>query len=202
MSLKKRLAALAMAGIMALALTACSPKEMLSNMILSTATLLGFRSADDGDEDEAPEKVAESGGSVTFPEGMDTTGRFVNEVHGDTLYIAFNGVQNRSTDYFVAGSDSVTITGYATTDSATINEFKAAIWELSDDRTQTSYVQETTIYFPTGGECSTATVSGLTPGKMYKVYVSYDSSSYYITGGMTVTGIGSEEMTTVETDED
>ena len=110
MSLKKRLAALAMAGIMALTLTACSPKEMLSNMILSTATLLGFRSADDGDEDEAPEKVAESGGSVTFPEGMDTTGRFVNEVHGDTLYIAFNGVQNRSTDYFVAGSGSATTT--------------------------------------------------------------------------------------------
>ena len=40
MSLKKRLAALAMAGVMALSLTACSPKEMLSNAILSTATLL------------------------------------------------------------------------------------------------------------------------------------------------------------------
>ena len=37
---------------------------------------------------------------------------------------------------------------------------------------------------------------------MYKVYVSYDSYSYYITGGLTMTGIGSEEMTTVETDED
>lgn len=202
MSLKKRLAALAMAGVMALTLTACSPKEMLSNAILTTATVLGFRDADAGDEDEAPEKKAEAGGSITFPDGMETTGRFVNEVHGDTLYIAFNGIQNRSTDYFVAGGDSVTVTGYATTDSATINEFKAAIWELSDDRTQTSYVQGTTVYFATGGECSTATISGLTPGKMYKVYISYDSSSYYITGAMTVTGVGSEEMTTVETDED
>ncbi len=201
MSLKKRLGALALVGVMALTLTACSPKEMLSNAILSTATLLGFRDADAGDEDEAPEKVAETGGSVTFPEGMDTTSRFVNEVHGDTLYIAFNGIANRSTDYFVAGGDSVTITGYATTDSATINEFKAAIWELSDDRTQTSYVQDTTVYFATGGECSTATISGLTPGKMYKVYISYDSGSYYITGGMTVTGVGSEEMTTVDNDE-
>lgn len=201
MSLKKRLGALALVGVMALTLTACSPKEMLSNAILSTATLLGFRDADAGDEDEAPEKVAEAGGSVTFPEGMDTTSRFVNEVHGDTLYIAFNGIANRSTDYFVAGGDSVTITGYATTDSATINEFKAAIWELSDDRTQTSYVQDTTVYFATGGECSTTTISGLTPGKMYKVYISYDSGSYYITGGMTVTGVGSEEMTTVDNDE-
>ncbi len=200
MSLKKRLGALALAGVMALTLSACSPKEMLSNAILTTATVLGFRDADAGEEDEAPEKKAEAGGSITFPEGMETTGRFVNEVHGDTLYIAFNGVQNRSTDYFVAGGDSVTITGYATTDSATINEFKAAIWELSDDRTQTSYVQDTTVYFATGGDCSTATISGLTPGKMYKVYVSYDSSSYYITGGMTVTGVGSEEMTTVDND--
>lgn len=198
MSLKKRLAALAMAGVMALTLTACSPKEMLSNAILTTATVLGFRDADAGDEDEAPEKKAEAGGSITFPDGMETTGRFVNEVHGDTLYISFNGIANRSTDYFVAGGDSVTVTAYATTDSATINEFKAAIWELSEDRTQTSYVQGTTVYFATGGECSTATISGLTPGKMYKVYISYDSSSYYITGAMTVTGVGSEEMTTVE----
>lgn len=201
MSLKKRLAALAMAGVMALTLTACSPKEMLSNAILTTATVLGFRDADAGDEDEAPEKKAEAGGSITFPDGMETTGRFVNEVHGDTLYIAFNGIQNRSTDYFVAGGDSVTVTAYATTDSATINEFKAAIWELSDDRTQTSYVQGTTVYFATGGECSTATISGLTPGKMYKVYISYDSISYYITGAMTVTGVGSEEMTTVENED-
>lgn len=198
MSLKKRLAALAMAGVMALTLTACSPKEMLSNAILTTATVLGFRDENAGDEDEAPEKKAEAGGSITFPDGMETTGRFVNEVHGDTLYISFNGIANRSTDYFVAGGDSVTITAYATTDSATINEFKAAIWELSEDRTQTSYVQETTVYFATGGECSTATISGLTPGKMYKVYISYDSGSYYITGAMTVTGVGSEEMTTVE----
>lgn len=201
MSLKKRLAALAMAGVMALTLTACSPKEMLSNAILTTATVLGFRDADAGDEDEAPEKKAEAGGSITFPDGMETTGRFVNEVHGDTLYIAFNGIANRSTDYFVAGGDSVTVTAYATTDSATINEFKAAIWELSDDRTQTSYVQGTTVYFATGGECSTATIYGLTPGKMYKVYISYDSSSYYITGAMTVTGVGSEEMTTVENED-
>ena len=201
MSLKKRLGALALVGVMALTLTACSPKEMLSNAILTTATVLGFRDADAGDEDEAPEKKAEAGGSITFPDGMETTGRFVNEVHGDTLYIAFNGIANRSTDYFVAGGDSVTVTAYATTDSATINEFKAAIWELSDDRTQTSYVQGTTVYFATGGECSTATISGLTPGKMYKVYISYDSSSYYITGAMTVTGVGSEEMTTVENED-
>ena len=51
---------------------------------------------------------ATSGGDVTFPETMDTTAsKLVSEVDGDTLYVAFNGIQNRSTDYFVAGSDSL-----------------------------------------------------------------------------------------------
>ena len=38
----KRAAALALAGAMALSLTACSPKELASDLILKTATLLGF----------------------------------------------------------------------------------------------------------------------------------------------------------------
>lgn len=198
MKLKKRLAALALALVMALSLTACSPRDMLSNMIVGVVDLLGLRPEGADEEDEAEHFEATAGGSVTFPEGMDTNSRFPNEVHGDTLYIAFNGIMNRSSDYFVAASDSVTITAYATTESPTINEFKTAIWELSDDQTKTSYVEGTTVYYKTGGDCYTATVSGLTPGKMYKIYVSYDSSSYQITGGLTVTGIGSEELTSIE----
>lgn len=198
MKLRTRLAALALAVVMALSLTACSPRDLLSDLIIGAVDLLGLRSDTSNDEDEAEHFEATPGGSVTFPEGMDTNSRFPNEVHGDTLYIAFNGIQNRSSDYFVAGSDSVTITAYATTESPSLNEFKTAIWALSDDQTQTSYVEGTTVYFATGGECQTATVSGLTPGKMYKIYVSYDSYSYYITGGLTVTGIGSEELTSIE----
>ena len=172
---------------------------MLGNMILGAADLFGLRSESSND-DEAEETVATPGGSISFPEGMDTQSRFPTMVSGDTLYIAFNGISNRSTDYFVAASDTVTLTAYATTESATILEFKAALWELSDDQTKTSYLQGSTVYFPTGGECSTYTVSGLTPGKMYKVTVSYDSVSYYITGGMTVTGVGSEQLTSLSDD--
>lgn len=200
MKLAKRIGVLALTAVLALSLTACSPKDMLGNMILGAANLLGLRD-DGGEEDEAEETVATPGGSIAFPEGMDTQSRFPTMVSGDTLYIAFNGISNRSTDYFVAAGDSVTLTAYATTESATILEFKAALWELSDDQTQTSYVQGSTVYFPTGGDCSTYTVSGLTPGKMYKVTVSYDSSSYYITGGMSVTGVGSEELTSLSGEE-
>ena len=199
MKLTKRIGVVVLALVLALSLTACSPKDMLGNMILGVADLFGLRSESSND-DEAEETVATPGGSISFPEGMDTQSRFPTMVSGDTLYIAFNGISNRSTDYFVAASDTVTLTAYATTESATILEFKAALWELSDDQTKTSYLQGSTVYFPTGGECSTYTVSGLTPGKMYKVTVSYDSVSYYITGGMTVTGVGSEQLTSLSDD--
>ena len=199
MKLTKRIGVAALALVLALSLTACSPKDMLGNMILGAADLFGLRSESSND-DEAEETVATPGGSISFPEGMDTQSRFPTMVSGDTLDIAFNGISSRSTDYFVAASDTVTLTAYATTESATILEFKAALWELSDDQTKTSYLQGSTVYFPTGGECSTYTVSGLTPGKMYKVTVSYDSVSYYITGGMTVTGVGSEQLTSLSDD--
>lgn len=199
MKLTKRIGVAALALVLALSLTACSPKDMLGNMILGVADLFGLRSESSND-DEAEETVATPGGSISFPEGMDSQSRFTTMVSGDTLYIAFNGISNRSTDYFVAASDTVTLTAYATTESATILEFKAALWELSDDQTKTSYLQGSTVYFPTGGECSTYTVSGLTPGKMYKVTVSYDPVSYYITGGMTVTGVGSEQLTSLSDD--
>ena len=175
-------------------LTACSPKEVLKSAILKTTTALGLRQ-ETSDEDEVDDLTyATSGGDVTFPETMDTTAsKLVSEVDGDALYVAFNGIQNRSTDYFVAGSDSLSITGYATTESTNENfqTFKIALWELSDDKTSTSYVMGSTVYYQYN-------VSGLTPGRQYKVYISYDSTRYYITGGLKVQGLGSEELTTIE----
>ena len=50
------------------------------------------------------------------------------------------------------------------------------------------------MYFPTGGECSTYTISGLTPGRLYKANVSYDSGMFYNTGGVKIEGIGSDDL--------
>ena len=154
-------------------LTACSPKEVLKSAILKSTTALGLRQ-ETTDEDEVD----------------------------NTMYVAFNGIQNRSTDYFVAGSDSLTVTGYATTESTNENfqTFKVALWELSDDKTATSYLIGSTTYYTTDGSCYQYNISGLTPGKQYKIYISYDSTRYYITGGLKVEGLGSEELTTIETE--
>lgn len=191
----------ALALFLALTLSACSPKETLKNVIVSACTALGFIDGEASQEEEASETMAQAGGDVTFPESMDTSeGKLVTQVEGDTMYVAFNGIQNRNTDYFVAASDSITVTGYATTESTNENyqTFKVALWQLSDDSTTTSYVTGSTIYYPTDGTNYSYTITGLTPGKQYKVNISYDSSSFYVTGGLKVQGLGSEELTAIE----
>ena len=132
MKLAKRAAALVLAAVLAFSLTACSPKEVASNLILKTADLLGLRE-EGSDDDEADEIVAQPGGEVNFPDGLqDTSVHWNQQVQDGTLYVAFNSIQNRNTEYFVAGSDTVQVTGYATTESTGILEFKVALWELSD----------------------------------------------------------------------
>lgn len=196
--------ALALALCLALSLSACSPKETMKKLIVKTVTALGFIEEGSGEEEESTDVMAAAGGEVSFPEGMDTTsGKLVTQVEGDTLYVAFNGIANRNTEYFVAGSDTITVTGYATTESTNENyqTFKVAVWELSEDKTTTSYVIGSTVYYTTDGTCYTQTISGLTPGKQYKVNISYDPSIYYVTGGLKIQGLGSETLTTIEGEE-
>jgi len=117
----------------------------------------------------------------------------------DTLYVSFNGIANRSTEYFVAGGDSMTVTGYASTEASSENYmyFKIAFWELSDDKTMTSYVPDSTIYFRADEADYQYTITGLTAGKQYKITISYDNGNkYYVTGGLKVEGLGSTELNT------
>ena len=196
--------ALALALCLALSLSACSPKQALKDAVVKAVTVLGFRDESAFDEEEATKVMATSGGEVTFPEGFDSTsGKLVTQAAGDTLYVAFNGIENRSTEYFVPAGDSITVTGYATTESTSENYqvFKVAVWQLSDDQATTSYVMGSTVYYTTDGTCYTYTITGLTPGKQYKVNISYDSSKFYVTGGLKIQGLGSEELTTIEGEE-
>ena len=191
----------ALALCLALTLSACSPKETLKKrhrQRLHGAGLHRRRSVAGGgsQRNDGPGRRRRD-----LPESMDTSeGKLVTQVEGDTMYVAFNGIQNRNTDYFVAASDSITVTGYATTESTNENyqTFKVALWQLSDDSTTTSYVTGSTIYYPTDGTNYSYTITGLTPGKQYKVNISYDSSSFYVTGGLKVQGLGSEELTAIE----
>ena len=220
MKLTRKLAALAMAVLLAVSLTACSPKKVAQDMVVHLVHKLGLVGAagisafpmsarvvhklglvEESDEDDTDTTTkAPAGGSVEFPAEMDTTAaRVVTYPVENTLYVSFNGIANRSTEYFVAGGDSMTVTGYATTEAS--NEkymyFKIAFWELSDDKTMTSYVPDSTIYYCADGANYQYNVTGLTAGKQYKITISYDNGNkYYVTGGLKVEGLGSTELNT------
>lgn len=201
----KRLLCLVLAALLALSLTACDPKEdfkqFVSDTIINMATWMGIIDGEADDDDDVDTTRAPAGGSIALPEGWDPTGsRIVTTVQDGVLYAGFNGIRDRSTPYFVATSDSTTLTCYAasTNESAeTPPRFKAALWRLSEDQTHTSYVPDSTVYFSAAGAgaCYTQTVRGLVPGERYKITISYDTNTYYISGVVTATNISDQPLT-------
>lgn len=176
MKVSKRLLALALAAAMALSvLTGCNTE---------------------GEETTPQEEVgvtATAGGSIQWPEGMDTTLRFSTQTDESTgtMYMVFNNVQNRFSEYFTAASDSITITSYATTESPSINEYLVTLWKEGSNGRE--YLDGYTMTFATGGECQTAQFTGLQPGQRYKIGLSFLSGIYYISGGLTVQGLAAAE---------
>lgn len=203
MKLQHRVLALGMAVVMALALTACSPKKVAQDMVVGMVRALGFTTADEGD-DEATETMAAEGGSITYPEGFDSTGTN-SLLQGGTLYLSLNDIQYYNTDYFTTAGDTVTVTSYGSTDASKTGytSYKVALWELSDDGKTTSYVPGSTIYFTVSSDetCYTYDIGGLTPGKKYKARISFDSTQARITGGMTISGLTDDALVQTETDE-
>ena len=199
MKLTRKLGALALAVVLALSLTACSPKEWAQDMVVKMVKAMGLVEESDEEDTDTTTK-ATAGGSVEFPAEMDTdSARVVTYPVDNTLYVAFNGIANRSTEYFVSGGDSMTVTGYATTEASSDKYmyFKIAFWELNDDKTMTSYVPDSTIYFYADGSSYQYNITGLTAGKQYKITISYDNGNkYYVTGGLKVEGMGSTELNT------
>ena len=202
MKLHHRVLALGMAAVMALALTACSPKKVAQDMVIGMVQALGFTTADE-EEDEATETMATEGGSITYPEGFDASG--TNALLQDgTLYLSFKDMQYYSTDFFTPAGDTVTVTSYGSIDATTsYTAYKVALWELSEDGTTTSYVAGSTIYFTITSDetCYTYDIGGLTPGKKYKARVSFDSTVARVTGGMTISGLTDDALVQTEDDD-
>ncbi len=118
MKLTRKLTALAMAVLLAVSLTACSRSRSprIWSCIWSTSWAW---SRNPTRMTPTPPPKAPAGGNVEFPAEMDTTAaRVVTYPVENTLYVSFNGIANRSTEYFVAGGDSMTVTGYATTEAS------------------------------------------------------------------------------------
>ncbi len=203
MKLHHRALSLVLAAGMAFTLTACDPMESLKGLVVDMvhAMGLGTTTTDDGSDELHPPV----GGSITFPEGFDPTGSFHYQLQDGQLYIAFNDISLNgfgNTDYFTAAGDSVTITAYGSTDESltSIDSYKIALWELSDDNTHTTYVPGSTLYIDvsTDETCHTQTITGLTPGKRYKATVTFDSTRAYATGAICISGLTDDALVSTD----
>lgn len=199
MKLHHRILSLVTAAALALTLTACDPMETAKGLVVDMVHAMGLGTT--STDDEADELHAEAGGSITLPEGFDPTGGFHTLLQNGQLYIAFNDIslyKLGNTDYFTAAGDSVTITAYGSTDETltSIDSYKIALWELSDDNAHTTYVPNSTIYidFSSDETCHTHTVTGLTAGKRYKATVTFDSTVAYATGVVCISGLTDDAL--------
>ncbi len=123
---------------------------------------------------------------VTLPEGMDPEAQFATQMTDSGMYIVFNGINDKKTDYFTVPGGTLTIDASATGEATGMKSFKINLWKKMDGSTQ--YVDNTTIYYYTDGEPHTYTITDLDPQAQYRISISYDAYKYYIYGKMRVNG--------------
>ena len=86
---------------------------------------------------------------------------------------------------FTAPNGVITITGYGTAEGT--QKYKIALWRKVDGGAQ--YVDGSTYYIKTDGQNYRCSIGGLDPAASYRLTISYDSSRYYLYGGLKVEGI-------------
>ena len=167
-------------------------KKLFSRLLASALALclvfsLAACSRSSSDDDPGLPHAEAGGSDVPYADGFDTTAKFNTGMNGDTLCIAFNGIQKRDTGYFQPAGDTITLTAAATSDSERLKTFKAALWKQGEGTAV--YVEGATLVFTADGELYTGSFSGLDPDAKYKVTISYDSGYYTISGGMSIAGL-------------
>lgn len=176
----KRIFAFALALLLAaLILTGCK----------STLTSIAHKltgASDEVQEEDTTQWAAPSSDPLMIEGIADTSTKYATAVANGSLNIVFNGIWSRKTDYFAAPNGTLTITGYGSAEGT--QKFKVAVWQKIDGGVQ--YVPDSTYYFKTDGTNYRCTISGLDPAAIYRLTISYDSSRYYLYGGLKVEGVG------------
>lgn len=115
----------------------------------------------------------------------DPSAKYATAALNSCLNIVFNGIWTRQTDYFTAPNGVITVTGYGTAEGT--QKYKIAVWQKTDGGAQ--YVDGSTYYIKTDGQNYRCSIGGLDPAASYRLTISYDSSRYYLYGGLRVEGI-------------
>lgn len=165
--------------------------------VMCAVLLVGCGDAESEEESKTNEIVAQQGGEpVPFAEGFDTTQRFGIQVEGDTMSVAFNGIERGTTRYFTAAGDTLTLTASATVEHETRLDFRAVLWKQVDGGAEYSSTEEHpgTMEFVADGNLYTAQFTGLEPGAQYKIALAYDGrDKYRMSGQLSVQGLAGAE---------
>ena len=140
----------------------------------------------DAVQEEDTTQWAELTGDSLSLEGIaDPSAKYAAAAVNSCLNIVFNGIWSRQTDYFIAPNGVITVTGYGTAEGT--QKYKIAVWRKVDGGAQ--YVDGSTYYIKTDGQNYRCSIGGLDPAASYRLTISYDSSRYYLYGGLKVEGI-------------
>jgi hypothetical protein len=175
MSKTKRILAFALAAVLAVVvLTSC--KSIAQKV---------FGSSNEVQEDDTTQWAVLSSDPLMLDGIADTTAKYATARANGALNIVFNGIWSRQTDYFTVPGGSLTITGYGTAEGT--QRYKVSVWQKVAGGAQ--YVNGSTYYIKTDGQNYRCVISGLDPAASYRLTISYDSSRYYLYGGLKVEGI-------------
>lgn len=175
MSKTKRILAFVLAAVLAVVvLTGC--KSIAQKV---------FGSSNEVQEDDTTQWAVLSSDPLVIDGIADTTAKYATARANGALNIVFNGIWSRQTDYFTVPGGSLTITGYGTAEGT--QRYKVSVWQKVAGGAQ--YVNGSTYYIKTDGQNYRCVISGLDPAASYRLTISYDSSRYYLYGGLKVEGI-------------
>ena len=144
-----------------------------------------FGSSNEVQEDDTTQWAVLSSDPLMLDGIADTTAKYATARANGALNIVFNGIWSRQTDYFTVPGGSLTITGYGTAEGT--QRYKVSVWQKVAGGAQ--YVNGSTYYIKTDGQNYRCVISGLDPAASYRLTISYDSSRYYLYGGLKVEGI-------------
>ena len=115
----------------------------------------------------------------------DASAKFDTAMVDGTLYAVFNGIWSRQTNYFAAPPGTLTVMACGTAEGT--QRYNLSVWQKVAGGAQ--YVNGSTYYIKTDGQNYRCVISGLDPAASYRLTISYDSSRYYLYGGLKVEGI-------------
>ena len=178
MKMKKRIVVLLMALVLAVGLIGC--KDTLKSIVHKASG-----TSDEVQEEDTTRWADQTSDPLIIQGIADSSAKFATATADGCLYAVFNGIWSRQTDYFTVPGGSLTITGYGTAEGT--QRYKISVWQKVAGGAQ--YVNGSTYYIKTDGQNYRCVISGLDPAASYRLTISYDSSRYYLYGGLKVEGI-------------